>query len=393
MGSAGRKITDYRRENAGSIRNAIIILGWLTLALPASGAAETKVFDHTVDQAFSGSQSPDDAYMAAMTKAKFEVLEQAGTYLESLTVVENAILSEDEVTALAGGVLTTEVVKKENYANDQTFGIILTTRIEVDTGVLHQRMDKLLQDRSLLRKYNEIREREQELLEKIRQLEAQNSNQAEQSTQPPRFDDEFTELSAALTASQWLEKAYALWTHGRFADPLQAIENLNRALALDDNNPHIFNSRAIAYLNLGKLKEAEEDLKKSLDRKKDYADAYNNLGSVYYRRGKYQEAVSSYTEAIKLHNDFTEAILNRGSAYHKLFAFEEAIEDFRRAMLLAPATFYKGENSGSLVELDDLDVLCGKARTACNLNLCRSLDFLRERGFCLEENSRDNNNP
>ena len=381
-------MNNFRRENAGSIRNVVfVILGWLTLllALPAGGAAETKVFDHTVDQAFSGSQSPDDAYMAAMTKAKFEVLELAGTYLESLTVVENAILSQDEVTALAGGVLTTEVVKKENYANDQTFGIILTTRIEVDTSVLHQRMDKLLQDRSLLRKYTEIREREQELLERIRQLEALNSSQAERKAQPTRFDDEFTELSAALTASQWLEKAYALWTHGRFSDPPAAIENLNQAIALDDDNARTFNSRAVAYLNLGKINEAEEDLNKALSLDADYADAYNNLGSLRYRRGADEAAISAYNLAIDRQPDLAEAILNRGLASHKLFRFEESLEDFRRAMDLAPSTAGKGNDAGVRVQLNDIEALCTKARTACGMNLCRALDFLRQRGFCPDD--------
>ena len=380
-------MNNNRRKNPRSIRDVVfVILVWLILlALPAGGAAETKVFDHTVDQAFSGSQSPDDAYMAAMTKAKFEVLELAGTYLESLTVVENAILSQDEVTALAGGVLTTEVVKKENYANDQTFGIILTTRIEVDTGVLHQRMDKLLQDRSLLRKYNEIREREQELLEKIRQLEAMNSSQTERKAQPTRFDDEFTELSAALTASQWLEKAYALWTHGRFSDPPAAIENLNQAIALDDDNARTFNSRAVAYLNLGKINDAEEDLNKALTLDADYADAYNNLGSLRYRKGDYEAAISAYNMAIDRQPDLAEAILNRGLASRKLFRFEESLEDFRRAMDLEPSTAGKGNDAGVRVQLNDIEALCTKARTACGMNLCRALDFLRQRGFCPDD--------
>ena len=382
-----------RPEQAGPPGRAAIVIALLVLLfLPPGGMAETKVFDHTVDQPFSGSQSPDDAYMAAMTKAKFEVLELAGTYLESLSVVENAILTQDEVTALAGGVLTAEVVKKENYATDRTFGILLTTRIEVDTGVLHQRMEKLLTDRSLLRKYNEIQEREKELLARIRQLEAMNS-QAETKAQPTRFDREFNDLSAALTASQWLEKAYALWSHGRFSDPQQAIHSLDQALVLDGDNPRTLNSRAVAYLGLGKFGEAEADLKKALTLKEDYADALNNLGSLHYRRGNYKAAVYFYSEAINLQCDFTEAILNRGAAFRKLFCFEDAVEDFRRAMLLAPAdSRKKGNDAGSLVELNEIVTLCDKARTACSLNLCRSLEFLRERGFCLEKNLQGNTN-
>ena len=357
----------------------------LTLALPLSSAAETKIFNHTVDQPFAGSQSPDDAFMSAMTKAKFEVLELAGTYLESLTVVENAILSRDEVTALAGGVLTAEVVKRENYANNKTFGIILTTKIEVDTDILHQRMDKLLQDRTLLRKYNEIQQREQELLARIKQLEDLNNNQSGKASQPQHFGTEFSQISAALTASQWLEKAYSLWEHGRFSDPEQAIISLDQAIALDEKNPRAFNSRAVAYLNLEKFQDAENDLKKALQLSPSYADAFNNMGSLHYRMASYDEAIHAYTQALEIQPDFIQAILNRGLAYRKLFNFENAFEDFRRAMLLAPSTFTQEKEAGSLVELNDIEKLCEKSQTACRMNLCRSLDFLRQRGFCLKD--------
>jgi tetratricopeptide (TPR) repeat protein len=42
----------------------------------------------TVWQPFGGSQSPDNARVAATAKAKRDALEQAGTYIESLTVVK-----------------------------------------------------------------------------------------------------------------------------------------------------------------------------------------------------------------------------------------------------------------------------------------------------------------
>ncbi|MFH0785602.1 MAG: tetratricopeptide repeat protein [Pseudomonadota bacterium] len=363
----------------------IIFLTGLLLLLPKSSIAATKVFSHTVDQPFSGSQSPDDAYMAAITRAKFEVLELAGTYLESLSVVENAILTKDEVTALAGGVLTTEVVKKKNYANDKTFGIRLSTRIEVNTDILHQRMDKLLQDRTLLHKYNEIQVREQELLARIKQLEEAARSHPDADLRPNEFNNEFSTLSAALTASEWLEKAIALWSKGRFSEPAKAVSLLSQAIALDANNPRTYNSRAVAYLNMGKLNEAEKDLNTALTENPSFADAHNNMGSLHYRRGDYQAAITSYTLAIQNQPDYVEAIINRGMASRKLFNFERAFEDFHRAMVLSPTAFKKSNDAGVLVELNDIDQMCEKSYTACRMGMCKSLDFLKQRGFCLEE--------
>ena len=367
-----------------SARNLVrfSLLVGLLLLLPGHGSAATKIFNHTVDQPFTGNQSPDDAYLAAMAKAKFEVLEKAGTYLESLSVVENAILTKDEVTALAGGVFTTEVVKKENYANEKTFGILLSTRIEVDADSLRQRMNKLLQDRTLLHKYNEIQQREQELLARIKELEQANSGTANASPGAGSLHNEFSTISSALTASQWLEKAVTLWSNGQFSDPSKAIEYLTQAIALDGKNPRSYNSRAVAYLTMGKLAEAQNDLKVAIKQNPGYADAHNNMGSLHYRRGDYQKAIDSYTLALEKQPDYVEAILNRGMAFRKLFSYERAFEDLRRAMLLAPATFNKSSDAGSLVQLNDIDKMCDKARTACRMDLCRSLDFLQGHGFC-----------
>lgn len=358
--------------------------------LPGAVLGANKVITHRVDQPFSGSQSPDDAYIAALTKAKIEVLERAGTYLESLTVVENAVLSRDEVTALAGGILKTEVIKTENYATDVSFGILLTTKIEVDSDFLRQRMDTLLRDRTLLRKYNEIREREQALLEKIRMLEKENENLAGATLHSPNISNKFSQISSALTASEWVKKTLELWRDGRFHQAEKAIEYLSQAIVLDASNPATFNSRGVAYLNMGNYQKAKNDLNTALQLNPGYTDGYNNLGSVHYREGEYEKAIVAYTQALDHQPDFIEAILNRGMASRKLFNFEDAFEDFRKAMILAPTTFDRENDQGTLVELNDIKKMCEKAHVACEMDLCNSLTFLQSRGFCLQKQKTGN---
>ena len=51
--------------------------------------ARIVTYTHQVKQPFGGSQAPDDARVAAIAKAKREVLEKAGTYIESLTIIKN----------------------------------------------------------------------------------------------------------------------------------------------------------------------------------------------------------------------------------------------------------------------------------------------------------------
>jgi hypothetical protein len=65
------------------------------LLLPISAIGEIQTVTHTVKQSFGGSQSPDDARISAVAKAKREALEMAGTYIESLTVVKNSQVDKE----------------------------------------------------------------------------------------------------------------------------------------------------------------------------------------------------------------------------------------------------------------------------------------------------------
>ena len=80
----------------------------LLLLIPVSAIGEIQTITHTMKQPFGGNQSPDDARISAVAKAKREALEMAGTYIESLTVVKNSQVDKDEILALAAGVLKAE---------------------------------------------------------------------------------------------------------------------------------------------------------------------------------------------------------------------------------------------------------------------------------------------
>jgi len=68
------------------MRNTIVSIFLVLTFLCSPSMGEILTIKHTVRQTFGGGQSPDDARISAMAKAKREALEQAGTYIESLTV-------------------------------------------------------------------------------------------------------------------------------------------------------------------------------------------------------------------------------------------------------------------------------------------------------------------
>ena len=234
------------------------LLSLALILIPCISHAEIKTYTHTVKQSFGGSQSPDDARVAAIHKAKREALEKAGTYLESLTIVKNSIVEKDEILALAAGVLKAEVVSQENYHTKDAFGIIVVAKVDVDTSVLEDRIEKLLKDREHLEKYQKSQKREKELLAKIERLEEENrklhtSSASADIHEKEKLKKQYREATDGLTAVNLNQKALDLWKDGEYTNPAKAIFYLTRALNYNPYYTEAYINRGIAYANMGKI--------------------------------------------------------------------------------------------------------------------------------------------
>jgi len=183
------------------MRTVLVTFLTILMLLPVSAMGEILTIEQTVRQTFGGGQSADDARIYGIAKAKREVLEMAGTYIESLTVVQNSKVEKDEILALTAGVLKAEVVSQKNYASDDAFGIEIVVNVVVDTSVLEERVKKQLQDRTHLTKLKNIQKREKELLQKVAQLEEENRKLTAKNQSTQQLKKEFQQASQGLTAS------------------------------------------------------------------------------------------------------------------------------------------------------------------------------------------------
>jgi hypothetical protein len=114
--------------------------------------AEIRVFTKTVREAINGSL--DEAKTLAIERAKRESLEQTGVYLEALTVVKannNKELTKDDILILTAGITKVDIISQKY---DKT-AVEMVLKITVDTAILDERVKKMLNDKSLQRKYEE----------------------------------------------------------------------------------------------------------------------------------------------------------------------------------------------------------------------------------------------
>ena len=94
---------------------------------------------------------------------------------------------------------------------------------------------------------------------------------------PPRNDD---------AIKNFIEAGKISCAPGGFHSYEYAIEVLNEALALNDNNAEAHNLRGQAYFNLEKYDEALDDFNIVIEKDSNYADAYFGRASVYLQQGR-----------------------------------------------------------------------------------------------------------
>ena len=132
----------------------LIIAFVFTLLTTPELYAEIRVFTKTVRQAIT--DNLDEAKTLAIERAKRESLEQTGVYLEALTVVKannNKELTKDDILILTAGITKVDIISQK-YIEDKT-AVEMVLKITVDTSILDERVKKMLNDKSLQRKYEE----------------------------------------------------------------------------------------------------------------------------------------------------------------------------------------------------------------------------------------------
>lgn len=150
----------------------ILLIVFFVLPVP-SALAEIKVFEKEVEEIVGRDQSQEQVEAFALQKAKRLAVEEAGTYISSLTVVRNYQLEKDEITALASGVVKAEIIGIPSVRlKNGVIHIAVKSRIEVDTSILDRQIKQIMKDRETLRKLEKERRKVRELEDKLASLKS-----------------------------------------------------------------------------------------------------------------------------------------------------------------------------------------------------------------------------
>jgi protein O-GlcNAc transferase len=123
------------------------------------------------------------------------------------------------------------------------------------------------------------------------------------------------------------------YQHGAYAE---AVDHIDRALAVKPEVSVAHNSRAAALNGLRRFAEAVASCDRSIALDPHNAEAFCNRGHALVELQRCEEALASCERAIALKPDMPEAFNNRGNALKALKQFDQALASYERAIALNP---------------------------------------------------------
>lgn len=120
------------------------------------------------------------------------------------------------------------------------------------------------------------------------------------------------------------------------SDYESALEQFNKAIALNPNSARAHNLRGVAFFQLKNFKDAEEQFQNAVALDASYAEAYNNLGSIFFAKRQFDKAIDMFKKALSLSPDSVSALYSLGTLLLLQGKSEEGMSYLARGIELDP---------------------------------------------------------
>jgi len=314
------------------LKKIILVSFLFLLFIPHLTSAENKIFIKEYTYQASEEDSRNSCRTISLREVKRLLLEELGTYLESITEVQDFQLTKDQITTLTAGIVKTEII--EEKWDGRTYW--LKSKIAADSREVIKSIDILRKDRVKTRELEEVRRQSEALLrenERLKKVLAVKTGKYRKENTAA-----YNKTIKDLTAIEWSEQGYAASQSGDLNDAIDAYSN---AIALNPKYGQFYLRRGGAYFSLGKYDEAIKDFNKGIDTSPIISDVFYGLrGFAYFQLGNYNQAIKDYDKAIKQNPKNESAYTGRGRAYWNLGNHNKAMRDYDRSIEINPKEAY-----------------------------------------------------
>jgi tetratricopeptide (TPR) repeat protein len=298
----------------------------LFLLSPSHGFAQIKEIVSEGAYNMGDGETPSVAESRALLNAKRVALEQAGTYVESYTKVENIQVTKDEIQVLASGIMEVEILDKKRTIVGDGFRFWVKIKASVNPDRI-QEMAKKVKEKSVVDDYKKIQEAYDKSQREIEELKKQLA-QAKGEKEKKQIVAKITDDEKLFNANEWFEKGKNYHLNKEYD---KAIEAYTKAIALDPNYAYAYNNRGVTYGKKGQYDRAIEDYNRAIAINPNYAEAYRNRGVAYYEKGQYDRIIEDYNKVIALNPNDAYAYHFCGVAYAIEGQYDRALSDLQKA--------------------------------------------------------------
>jgi TolB-like protein/Flp pilus assembly protein TadD len=131
------------------------------------------------------------------------------------------------------------------------------------------------------------------------------------------------------------------WTKSRKKSLDQAAELAQKAISLDESNPHCYRLLSTIYMFTRQHEKAITEAERALSLAPNSSSANSTLGVSLHMAGRHQEAIAPLEKSIRINPFAPSGYLRRlGAAYRDTGRFEEAITILKKAIKLNPDSLY-----------------------------------------------------
>src|SRR3989337_691032 len=215
-----------------------VIIIALFLFFPSLGFAQTKEIISEGTYNMGDGETPGVAESRALLQAKRVAVEQAGTYVESYTRVENLQLTKDELQVLASGIMEVEILDKKRTVVGDGFHFWVQIKAKVNPDKIEE-MAKKVKEKSVVEDYKKIQEAYDKSQKDIEELKKQLAG-AKGEKEKKQVEAKITDEERLLQANEGFEKGNQ---HSLNNEHDSAIEAYTKAIALDPNYAAAYNNR------------------------------------------------------------------------------------------------------------------------------------------------------
>lgn len=226
-------------------------LVFLFSTLPSFAEMKTFVREYTHDAAEMDSKM--SCRYIALEHVKRLLLEELGTYVESVTVVKDYQVDREQISVLTAGVVQTTILD-EKWDGRQYW---LKAKLSADPDEVAAAVNQLKDNQQLMADLKEAREEARTALAEVESLKTAMADAASARESKAQYDDSIRQLQA----TDLYERGQSYATAG---DYQQAIDTFDKVTSLRPNDSKAYSGRGITFALLGNYSRATIDFNRAV---------------------------------------------------------------------------------------------------------------------------------